>query len=46
MIGKYKINLHLLQYRPEKLAKDSLYYLLLKLVQIGRQTYEYVYLMQ
>jgi hypothetical protein len=35
IVGKYKINLHPLRNRPEKLAKGSFIYLFLKLVQIN-----------
>jgi hypothetical protein len=35
IVGKYKINLHSLQNRPEKLASASLFYLFLKLVQVN-----------
>jgi len=33
IVGKYKINLHSLRYRSEKLAKFLLFYLFLKLLQ-------------
>jgi len=50
IIGKYKINVHSLLNRPEKLDKDSLFYLFLKPVQVNfkcsgnvRILYIYIY---